>query len=110
MSYIRKAEEHDPVASIRVQICYATQTDMRLHDLCVSKGTTLRQAIEQSHIQDNYPEIDLHHCVVGVFGKVKTLDSDLLPGDRVEIYRPLVADPMEARRRRASKQMGKSGY
>ena len=95
------------MAIISVQICYATQTDMLLHDLCVPKGTSLRQAIEQSHIQDCYPEIDLHHCVVGVFGKVKTLDSVLLPGDRVEIYRSLIADPMEARRRRASKQMGK---
>jgi putative ubiquitin-RnfH superfamily antitoxin RatB of RatAB toxin-antitoxin module len=66
-------------------------------------GMTVREAIERSGILDLHPEIDLSSTKVGVFGKVTKLDAVLYPGDRVEIYRPLIADPKEARKKRAAK-------
>jgi hypothetical protein len=59
-----------------------------LHD-----GATVRDAVERSGILQQFPEIDMEHQKVGVFGKVVALDSKLEDGDRVEIYRPLIADP-----------------
>jgi putative ubiquitin-RnfH superfamily antitoxin RatB of RatAB toxin-antitoxin module len=89
-----------------VQICYATATKQWLLALDVAPGTTLHQAIIISGILLEVPEIDLSVWKVGVFGKLKPLDAVLRQHDRVEIYRPLTADPMESRRRRAGKRTG----
>lgn len=94
------------VAVIRVQVCYATADSQALLDLEVAAGTTLLNAVMQSGIIAMHPEIDVSVCKVGIHGKIKQLDAELRDGDRVEIYRPLIADPMEARRRRAKKQRG----
>ncbi|MBC3916206.1 RnfH family protein [Undibacterium sp. CY18W] len=91
-------------ASMAVQVCYASTSTISLLDVLVDPQATLIQVIQQSGIMQLHPEIDVNIFKVGVFGKLKTLDAHLHPGDRVEIYRPLVADPMEARRRRAKKQ------
>lgn len=64
---------------------------------------TVEEAIRRSGIMDQCPEIDLAVNKVGIFGKAATLDAKLYPGDRVEIYRPLIADPKEARKKRAVK-------
>jgi len=70
--------------------------------LHVPVGTTLGEAIALSGMLKRYPDINLLKNKVGVFGKVRELDYVLKQGDRVEIYRPLIADPKEARRRRAA--------
>lgn len=93
------------MAEIGIEVCYALPDRQFLKAMRVQEGITLRQAIEQSGILKEAPEISLESARVGIYGKLKTLDSLLRDRDRVEIYRPLIADPKEARRRRA----GKSG-
>ena len=90
-------------AAIKVQVCYATPSFEFLRDLQVAVGTTLEQAIAQSALLQQVDGIDLSTCVVGIHGKKKTLDTVLREHDRVEVYRHLIADPKDARRRRASK-------
>jgi putative ubiquitin-RnfH superfamily antitoxin RatB of RatAB toxin-antitoxin module len=90
--------------SMQVQICYAGMDKISLLDLQVAPDVTVLQVIEQSGIIEIHPEIEVSVLKVGVFGKLKTLDAKLHAGDRIEIYRPLIADPMDARRRRAKKQ------
>ncbi len=70
--------------------------------LTVPAGTTLGQALEQSGVLREFPGIDLAVNMVGIYGKKKSLDTVLREHDRIEVYRPLQADPKEARRRRAS--------
>ncbi|MES2040716.1 MAG: RnfH family protein [Pseudomonadota bacterium] len=91
-------------ANMHVQVCYAGLDKTSLLDLQVALDATVLQVIQQSGIMETHPDIDISILRVGVFGKLKTLDSSLHAGDRIEIYRPLIADPMEARRRRAKKQ------
>lgn len=87
------------VPTLQVAVCYATATDQRLVSLTVSQGTTLEQA---AHIA--FPDLDILQHRVGIFGKLKTPDTVLREHDRVEIYRPLLADPKESRRLRADKK------
>jgi putative ubiquitin-RnfH superfamily antitoxin RatB of RatAB toxin-antitoxin module len=89
---------------LHVQVCYATPTLEDLRDLVVEQGATIAQAIAQSGLLQAHPEIDLASQPVGLFGKKRPLDTVLRERDRVEIYRPLVADPKESRRRRADKK------
>jgi putative ubiquitin-RnfH superfamily antitoxin RatB of RatAB toxin-antitoxin module len=91
-------------ADIRVQVCFARPDMQILHDLLVPPGTTVEDAIRRSGVLRVAPEIDLTDCRLGIHGKLKTLDTALRDGDRVEIYRPLVADPKESRRKRADKK------
>ncbi|MES2536700.1 MAG: RnfH family protein [Pseudomonadota bacterium] len=90
----------DRLTQLRVQLVYATPESQDLRELIVAEGTTLHQAVRQSGMLDAFPEIDLSVCRVGIYGKLKTLETPLREGDRIEIYRPLVADPKDARRRR----------
>lgn len=96
---------------ISVEVAYATLEEQRIISLEVVPGTTLRQAIEQSGILEHFSEIDLGNAKVGIFGKLKKLDEALRAGDRVEIYRPLIADPKQVRKQRAAagKAMKKGG-
>jgi putative ubiquitin-RnfH superfamily antitoxin RatB of RatAB toxin-antitoxin module len=89
---------------IRVQVCYATPEREVLRDLDLPAGTSLHEAIRDSGILEDCPEIDLSVCRVGIYGKLKTLDTPLRERDRVEIYRALVADPKESRRKRAGRK------
>ena len=86
-----------------VEVVYALPDQQVLLSLDLPTGSTVKSAIELSGIIEQFPEIDLSRNRVGIFGKVCLLDQPLGPGDRVEIYRPLIHDPMEARRRRAKK-------
>lgn len=88
---------------LQVQVCYATPLRELLRDLTVEQGTTIEQAIVQSAILQAVPGIDLARQPVGLFGKKRALDTVLRAGDRIEIYRALVADPKTARRRRGAK-------
>ena len=97
----------DSQSVLRVQVCYALKDKQLLLDTQVPAGSTIHDAIKSSGIVQAAPEIDLSVLRVGVYGKLKTLDATLNDLDRIEIYRPLTADPMESRRRRASKRAGK---
>ncbi len=68
----------------------------------MKKGTTLKEAIEASGILDSFEQIDLTKDRVGIFSKFATLDTVLREKDRVEIYRPLIADPKQVRKERAA--------
>lgn len=92
---------------MQVQLCLAWPQEVCLLDLAVRRDATIGEVIEQSGIALRYPGFDLSQCRLGVFGKLKTGDARLYPGDRIELYRPLQADPMDARRRRAKKHANK---
>ncbi len=89
---------------LQVEVCYATSGMEYLRALQVEEGTTIEGAIGLSGVLAELPEIDLALQPVGLYGKKKPLDTVLRDQDRIEIYRPLVADPKETRRRRAGKQ------
>ncbi|WP_300757800.1 RnfH family protein [Janthinobacterium sp.] len=88
-------------ASIQVQVCHALPDNAFLRSLSVPVGTTVEQVVKLSGLLQQVPGIDLAVNMVGIYGKKKTLDTVLRQHDRVEVYRPLLADPKEARRRRA---------
>lgn len=96
-------------AMIRVQVCYALPADAFLAELSVAAGTTLEQAVRSSGVLQRHPSIDLATQKLGIFGKLKPADTVLRDGDRVEIYRPLLADPKETRRRRAKHRDAAAG-
>ncbi len=83
---------------------YALRNEQILLALDVEEGTTVRQAIEKSGIQRRFPEVDPARAPVGIFGRLARPDALLRDGDRVEIYRPLIADPKDARRERATRR------
>jgi len=87
---------------IKVEVAYAKPDRQVILALEAESGVTVGDAIERSGIFDAFPEIDRDDPSVGVFGKAARLDTVLRDGDRVEIYRPLIADPKEARRKRAA--------
>ncbi len=86
---------------ISVEVAYATSTEQRCVGLQVVVPCTVEQAIYLSELLAHFTEIDLASNAVGIFGRRVTLDALLQDGDRVEIYRPLLLDPKQARRRRA---------
>ncbi|MYM95450.1 RnfH family protein [Duganella vulcania] len=86
--------------TFNIEVCYASDAVQFLRALRVPVGTTIEQAIALSGVLQEAPEIDLAVMQVGVYAKKKTLDTVLREHDRVEIYRPLIADPKNARRRR----------
>ncbi len=86
---------------IQIEVIYALPNEQKLYQLTVDKTTNVEQAIELSGILQDYPMIDLQQSKVGIFSKVCKLSDGLHPFDRIEIYRPLVADPKEARKKRA---------
>jgi putative ubiquitin-RnfH superfamily antitoxin RatB of RatAB toxin-antitoxin module len=98
-------------SQILVEVAYAKPDAQVIIPLLVDAGTTLEQAIHLSGILDDFPEIDLNKNKVGIFSKLAKKDTVLREKDRVEIYRPLIADPKEVRKQRAAegKVMKKGG-
>ncbi len=97
---------------ITVEVAYALPKQQVLLSLEVEEGTTVREAVERSGILEQFPDIDPGgENKLGIFGKLVKADQVLRPGDRVEINRPLIADPKEVRRQRAAegKKTGKGG-
>jgi len=84
-----------------VEVAYALPEEQVVIPLSVEGGTTLEQAIARSGVLEQFPDIDLGENKVGIFGKLAKRDTPLREGDRVEIYRPLIADPKEVRKQRA---------
>ncbi|MES9880629.1 MAG: RnfH family protein [Sedimenticola sp.] len=85
-----------------VEVAYARDDEQLILTVSGEKGMTVEQAVERSKVIDHFPEIDLAKAKMGIFGKAAKKDAELKPGDRVEIYRPLIADPKEARKKRAA--------
>ncbi len=99
------------MAKIQIEVVYAKQEQQALLKLMVDEGTTAQQAVEQSGILQQFPEIDPTQLKLGIFSKAIKSDTVLRERDRVEIYRPLIADPKAVRRSRAEagKVMKKGG-
>ena len=89
---------------LEVEVAYALSHQQFLRRLKMSSGSTVRQAIVQSGVLSKFPEIDLKSVKVGIFSRPVDLDVLLNSGDRVEIYRPLILSPTDARRLRAERQ------
>ena len=87
-----------------VEVSYASTREQLIISVNVPIDFNVKQAIEKSGIQKKFPEIDLGKNNVGIFGKKTTLDQPLNNRDRIEIYRPLILDPKEMRRKRAAKK------
>ena len=88
---------------IMVEVAYGTPDEQVIISIKVPIKFNVKQAIEKSGIQNKYPCIDLSKNKVGIFGKKTKLDHPLNDRDRIEIYRPLILDPKEMRRKRAAK-------
>ena len=86
---------------ITVEVVYAEALEQAIYRVEVAEGATIEEAIHASGVLRAFPAIDLQHCGVGIYAKAASLGTPLKGGDRVEIYRPLIADPKEARRGRA---------
>ncbi len=84
---------------MHVGVAYADRFKQTWLKLDVPDGSTLRDAIERSGLLNQFPEIDLESNKVGIFGRLTKLDAKLNDGDRVEIYRPITADPETVERR-----------
>lgn len=91
--------------TMRVEVAYALHDKQRIVALDVPVGTTVREAVLQSGLDTQFPDLDLTTADVGIFGKAvaKPEAQALNEGERVEIYRPLIADPKEVRKQRAAK-------
>lgn len=90
--------------SINIEVAYALPDKQVIRAVNVDVGTTVGAAIVQSGIMMDFPELDqkLEDAKVGIFGKATAMTAILNDSDRVEIYRPLIADPKEVRRKRAA--------
>jgi putative ubiquitin-RnfH superfamily antitoxin RatB of RatAB toxin-antitoxin module len=91
-------------AGWRVEVAYAAPSRQEMIELTVRPGVSVEQVIRESGLLERFPEIDLGRNRVGIFGEIASLRDPVRDGDRVEIYRPLLADPKEARHRRAERR------
>lgn len=85
-----------------IEVIYPLPEKQEIFSVKLPEGATVRQAIEACGILEKYPEIDLAKNKLGVFAKLAKPDSVVRHRDRVEIYRPLIADPKEVRKQRAA--------
>lgn len=90
--------------ALQVEVVYALAQEQVVAALCVPPGTTVRDAISLSGLAARFAALEAGMGSVGIHGRVVAADTALRDGDRVEIYRPLVADPKQARRRRAAEK------
>lgn len=94
---------------LKVEVVYATPDRQALYAVSLAAGATVRDAIERCGVLAAFPEIDLARNRVAIYGKLATLATPLGGDDRVEILRPLQADPKEARRERAARRRTAGG-
>lgn len=95
--------------TIRVEVVYARPERQEVVSISLPAGSTAGQAIDASGLLAKHPEIDLAKNKLGIYAKLAKVDTTLRDRDRVEIYRPLIADPKEVRKQRAAggKAIGK---
>ena len=90
---------------VNVELIFVTSDHLIIqHRLCLTKGSTVADAITACGILNDYPEVS--SLSVGIFSKIVSLETPLNTGDRVEFYRPLKIDPKEKRRARSLKKIG----
>lgn len=96
---------------IHVEVVYGRQYRQKVAQVILNEGATLRDAVERSGLLAEFPEIDLAKNKLGIWNKLAKADAVVRDKDRVEIYRPLIADPKEVRKQRAAegKVMKKGG-
>jgi uncharacterized protein len=96
---------------MKIELVYALAHEQNLLAMEVPNGTTIAEAVTISGLLEKYAELDLAKNKFGIFGKLSKPDLALRENDRIEIYRPLIADPKEVRRKRAEegKAMKKGG-
>ena len=92
------------VETIEVEVACAQPSRQVLKRVSVAPGTTLREVVEISGLHVDFPELGIERLDVGVFGRRMDPETTVRPGDRVEVYRPLLQDPKESRRSRARAQ------
>jgi len=94
------------ISKIKVEVAFAAPDEQKIIELDVLIGTTIYDAVIQSGIIKIFPQIDMENDKFGIFGKAvkKPKEHELREGDRVEIYRPLIIDPKQARLNRAAKK------
>ena len=111
LTWKKKAGEAVAQDEILIEIAYALPKKQLIIPIKVKQGITAGEAIQLSGIVKKFPEIDLSVNQIGIFGKLTQLDHIMRERDRIEIYRPLIADPKEIRRQRAAegKVMKKGG-
>ena len=95
--------------AIAVEVAYALPDKQAIIPLRVPPGTTAREAVARSGIEKQFPGLQTEGADLGVFGKAVPPEHPLSSGDRVEIYRPLLIDPKEARKERAAKAQERRG-
>ena len=90
---------------IEIEVAYALPEKQKILKVMVEEGSTIRQAAQQSTIVDEFPDLNLDEAKYGIFGKAsRAPDTDTVrDGDRIEIYRPQLIDPKQARANRAAK-------
>lgn len=88
--------------TMKIEVAYAKPDEQLILEVDVPDGATVEQALTESGITEHFPELDLDAAKVGIFGKLAKKDAVLHAGDRIEIYRKLIADPKEARKKRAA--------
>jgi len=93
--------------SIQIEICYALPDQQKLLQLTLNQGITAGQAVRESGIQKMFPEIQIDNLKLAIFSTFIENDYPLKEGDRIEILRPLLADPKEVRKRRAAEMKAK---
>jgi len=97
---------------ITVEVAYALPTEQKIIALQVEEGSTAFEAVARSRIAELFPQIDINKDPMGIFGKaIKDPKTQVLnSGDRIEIYRPLIIDPKDARAARAAKAKKKKEH
>ena len=90
------------LALLHVEVVYALPQNQELVRLELPAGSSLQQALDASGLLQTHPEIDLSKNKLGIYGKLARLETALRDRDRIEVYRPLIADPKETRKRRAA--------
>lgn len=91
------------MANIMIEVAYADEKVQKIYTLTLPENSNARQAVQQSPIAQDFPQADLT-APIGIFGKKVKDETRLQTGDRVELYRPLIADAKEARRQRIQKK------
>ena len=92
------------MTQIVVTVVYALRERATEIELQLPEGATVAQALERSGLAALHPEAGITQCAVGIFGKAAARHAVVADGDRIEVYRPLLADPKELRRRRATQR------
>lgn len=87
--------------NIVVEVAYATAQKQKIITVETTQQSSLKSVVKISGITQFFDDIDLDNCDLGIFGKMVASNYELVDGDRIEIYRPLIADPKEIRRQRA---------